>query len=163
MYQAWICFPKPFLRYWEKELFSCVKLGSKVTDHYHLHRYVLSLKLFAQTVLEILQERAIFMCLMTHVTLNDLWPWPVRSTSTQIWAWYQERPKEYLNQIWTCLVNLEPRYRPMKKWIPNCWQTDRRTDKTLGRTCGAAKNKLQNLSKNLTSINLTCQKFGGRC
>ena len=37
----------------------------KVTDHCHLHMlYVSRLNLFAQAVVEILQERAIFMCLI---------------------------------------------------------------------------------------------------
>ena len=38
------------------------------------------------------------------------------------------KDKGYLNQIWTCLVKSETRYRSMKQWIPNCWRTNRQTD-----------------------------------
>ena len=75
----------------QKEQFSCVYPRSKVKGQGQRSQiivtlmgiYIPSLKLFAQTVLEILRKRAIFMCFMTHLTSNDLWPLPLSSTSSQ--------------------------------------------------------------------------------
>ena len=49
MCEVWSCLPKPFLRYYKKELFSCLikvkghgqgqRSRVEVTDHWHLHRY----------------------------------------------------------------------------------------------------------------------------
>ena len=71
MCQVWSCLPDLFLRYYEKELFSCVNSRSKVKVQGQMSQIIVtsigihvpSLKLFARTVPEILRERAIFMCL----------------------------------------------------------------------------------------------------
>ena len=120
MNHIWNCLPKQLLWYYKKKLFSNVWSSSKVdiTDHCHLYSFT-----FTQFEVvgpnhswEIARMSYFHTCaLWTMWPWNDLWPLPLSSTSTQKWAWYQERPKGYLYQIWTCLVESETRYRSMPK------------------------------------------------